>query len=473
MKIKEIKQHTNFSIFIILCLIASDIISYFFSYYIVIQYLDIASIVKYPIIIILGVFSLFYFFGRYNPSSLESRIREIKIISNLTFSTTFIYLVYKIVSQSFTILQAQNMVLLSLLFLLLAILNRLIIRTIQKQLLRLNIGLRNTIVIGSDINGTNFLNKIIKKKYRGYKILGYFNYENSNNSKKELNKIINSNKILSNCYLGEIEEINTFIDSYNINEVIIALSKKEDDIILKLISKLKNLDVCIKIVPNIYDLLSGHSKMHSVTGMPLIDVNPHILTEFQIVLKRIIDISVSLFAFLLTLPIMIISIIIIKLSSKGNIIFKQERIGLNGKPFIMHKFRTMYSNSEEKTGPIWASKEDPRITRVGKFLRKTRIDELPQLYDVLIGNMSIVGPRPEREFFVSQLKEKFPYYIRRLNVRPGITGWAQIMGDYDTSLDNVKNKLKLDFYYIENISIWLDIKIMIITFWIILKRKGH
>ena len=173
------------------------------------------------------------------------------------------------------------------------------------------------------------------------------------------------------------------------------------------------------------------------------------------------------------LPILMFVAILIKLNSKGPIIFKQERIGLNGKPFIVHKFRTMYTDSEKNTGPVWAKKNDPRITSIGNILRKTRLDEFPQLFDVLIGNMSIVGPRPEREFFINQLKDKFPYYMRRLNVRPGITGWAQIMGSYDTDIDNVEHKLKLDFYYIENISIWLDIKIMIITIWVILSGKGQ
>ena len=181
----------------------------------------------------------------------------------------------------------------------------------------------------------------------------------------------------------------------------------------------------------------------------------------------------SLFGLIISFPILLIVTLIIKVSTKGKIIFKQERIGLNGTPFIVHKFRTMYEDSEKDTGPVWAKVNDPRVTKIGYYLRKTRIDEFPQLFDVLIGNMSIVGPRPERDFFVSKLKKKFPYYNRRLNVRPGITGWAQIMGSYDTDIENVENKLKLDFYYIENISIWLDIKIMIITIWVMISSRGQ
>ena len=322
-----------------------------------------------------------------------------------------------------------------------------------------------------------FLESISENKYLGYKILAYFDSLDTQKQKNELKKLINKKSInnsrLSNCYIGFLDEIEPFIINNKINEVIIALSKNDDDDLLNIITQLKNYNVCIKIVPNIYDVLKGYAKMHNVTGMPLIDINPNILTEFQILLKRLIDIVVSIIGLLIMLIPFIIITFLIKITSKGNVIFKQKRVGLNGVEFIVHKFRTMHSNSEDKTGPVWASKDDPRITSIGKILRKTRLDEFPQLYDVLIGNMSIVGPRPERSFFVNKLKEKFPYYVRRLNVRPGITGWAQVMGDYDTTLDNVDNKLKLDFYYIENISIWLDLKIMILTFWIMLKGRGH
>ncbi len=471
MKIKEIKQHNTFSICIILSLIFCDICSYFFSYYLVLELLDIPSIIDYPILIVLGVLFLFRFFGRYNPSSLESRLKEMKIIIALTSISTFIYLVYKIIFKYITIQQSQNILLLSLLFLLIVLIVRLIIRSIQKQLLKSNVGLRSTIIIGSGDYGYQFLNKIDTKQYAGFKIVGYFDSENNIKVKDFLKD--NNKFYFLGCYTGHINEAKKFILAKNIKEVIIALDQKEYGSILNLITELRNLDVCIKIVPDIYDLLTGYAQMHSVTGMPLIDINPNILTEVQFLLKRLIDIFVSLFSLIITSPILLLVAIIIKLSSKGDIIFKQERVGLNNKSFIVHKFRTMYDQSEKDTGPVWAKLNDPRITRIGYFLRKTRIDEFPQLFDVLIGNMSIVGPRPERDFFISQLKEKFPYYMRRLNVRPGVTGWAQIMGSYDSDIDSVENKLKLDFYYIENISIWLDIKIMIITIWVILSGKGQ
>ena len=471
MKIKEIKQHNNFSMCIILSLIFCDIFSYFISYYLVLKLLNIPSIIDYPILIAIGILFLFRFFGRYNPSSLESRLKDFKIIIALTSISTFIYLVYKIIFKYITIDQSQNIILLSLLFLAIVLSIRLLIRTIQKQLLKSNIGLRNTIVIGSGDQGYKFLNKIDTKQYAGFKVMGYFDSEDNMKVKDFLKN--NRKFYFSECHIGHIKEVQNFIMNNNIKEVIIALDQKEYGSILSLITELRNLDVCIKIVPDIYDLLTGYAQMHSVTGMPLIDINPNILTEVQFLLKRLIDIFVAFFGLIIVSPLLIIVSILIKISSKGNIIFSQDRVGLNGKPFIVHKFRTMYDDSEKESGPVWAKVNDPRITKIGYFLRKTRIDEFPQLFDVLIGNMSIVGPRPERQFFISQLKEKFPYYMRRLNVRPGITGWAQIMGSYDTDIDSVENKLKLDFYYIENISIWLDIKIMIITIWVILSGKGQ
>ena len=467
MKIREIKQHNFSSIVIILLLFIFDISTFYISYYYSLYLLNVGSIIDYPLIIVIGILFLFYFFGRYNPSSLQSRIKEFKIISSLTLMSTFIYLLYKIGLKVITIQQSQNIIILSLLFLLFNSICRLFIRTLQKQLLKLNIGLRNTLIIGTEKKISYFNDEIKKKKFSGYNIVACF-YINNLNEKLSIN--INKNKL--SYQLSDIKDIEKFITENRIREVIIAFKGKNDSL-LNLITDLKNYDVCIKIVPDMYDVLTGYAKMHNVTGMPLIDINPNILTEMQIILKRFIDILVSVIGIIIMfVPFLIISLII-KISSRGNVIFKQGRVGIGGSEFTVHKFRTMYENSEENTGPVWASKNDPRITKFGKFLRKTRLDEFPQLYDVLIGNMSIVGPRPERKHFVNQLTKKFPYYNRRLNVRPGITGWAQIMGSYDTTIENVEHKLKLDFYYIENVSIWLDLKIMILTFWIMIRSKGH
>jgi len=188
--------------------------------------------------------------------------------------------------------------------------------------------------------------------------------------------------------------------------------------------------------------------------------------------KRIFDIFLSLFLLILYSPILIIAMILIKLTSKGPVFYKQERVGRNEKPYIMYKFRSMVQNAEEY-GPEWAGEQDPRITTVGKILRKMYIDEIPQLVNVLKNEMSIVGPRPERPFFVKKLKSEIPYYYKRLSVKPGITGWAQIKHKYDSSLADVKEKLQYDFYYIENISLKLDFKIMINTIIVVLLMKGH
>ena len=340
MKIREIKQHNSFSIGIILFLFFFDLLSFYTSYYAVATILEAGSIINYPLIIVFGIIILFYLFGRYNPSSLQSRSAEFKIIVSLTSLSTFVYLIYKISFQIITIKQSQYIVFLVFLFLIIVTISRLFIRTAQKQLLKWNVGLRNSIIIGSGDIGCEFLKKINNKEYLGYKIIGYFEFSDT------IPKSIKENIFnLDEVYIGFLSEVNEFISNNNIKEVIIALNTNNNDKLLQIIADLKSCNVCIKIVPNIYDILKGYAKMHSVTGMPLIDVNPNILTEFQIILKRLIDIIVSIIGLsIMLIPFLIIALLI-KISSPGKIIFKQRRIGLNGVEFIVHKFRTMHSNS--------------------------------------------------------------------------------------------------------------------------------
>ena len=190
-------------------------------------------------------------------------------------------------------------------------------------------------------------------------------------------------------------------------------------------------------------------------------------------IKRFMDLVLSVLFFVTGLPFYIIFGLLIKLDSKGPVLFKQIRAGLQNSSFLLYKFRSMGFHAEADTGPIWTVQNDPRITKVGRFLRRFRFDEFPQLLNVLKGEMSLVGPRPERPFFVEKLKQEYPFYMRRLKVRPGITGWAQIKHPYDEHLEDVREKLRYDFYYIENVGLWLDLKIIIRTVRVMLSGKGR
>ena len=222
-----------------------------------------------------------------------------------------------------------------------------------------------------------------------------------------------------------------------------------------------------------YEVITGQVRIDTIRGLPLLNINPDINTEFQGVLKRMGDILLSLLGLFILFPVIILISALVRISSPGDIFYRQTRVGLNGIRFILLKFRTMYIGSEDSTGPVWSTKEDPRTTTIGKFLRKYHLDEIPQLLNVLYGHMSIIGPRPERPEIIKRLIEEVPYYSHRLKVKPGLTGWAQIMGIYDSSIADVKSKLKLDFYYIENMSLLLDLKIIIITFIIVFKGRGR
>ena len=190
-------------------------------------------------------------------------------------------------------------------------------------------------------------------------------------------------------------------------------------------------------------------------------------------IKRFLDLIFSVLFFVIGLPFYIIFGLLIKLDSNGPVLFKQIRTGLQNNVFLLYKFRSMCFLAEAETGPVWTAQNDPRITKVGQYLRRFRLDEFPQLLNVLKGDMSLVGPRPERPFFVEKLKQEYPFYMRRLKVRPGITGWAQIKHPYDEQLEDVREKLRYDFYYIENVSLWLDLKIIIRTVRVMLSGKGR
>ena len=273
-------------------------------------------------------------------------------------------------------------------------------------------------------------------------------------------------------YLGDTEAINSLIEKYNIEEVIFAIDDRDDTKITQIIRLLDSRDdVILKITPNMRDIVYGSVKLNSIFHSPLITINPRPMEEWQYSVKRLMDILLSLLALVLLSPVFLVTAIIVKSTSPGPIFYAQERIGYRGKPFKMHKFRSMYVDAEA-SGPALSSDDDPRITPFGRIMRKYRLDEIPQFYNVLKGTMSLVGPRPERQYFIDKIVERAPEYMLLHKVKPGITSWGQVKYGYAENVDEMVERLRYDLLYLENMSLATDIKILLYTVLIIFQGRG-
>ena len=272
-------------------------------------------------------------------------------------------------------------------------------------------------------------------------------------------------------HLGSYKNVKQIVEDYQVEEVIIAIERSETGTIDNIIALLEDTPAVIKIIPIMQDILFGSVKLSGIFHAPLIQISPDLMPAWQQSVKRMIDVMVSILAMIFLIPLYVFTAVGVLLSSKGPILYSQERIGIGGKPFKMHKFRSMFSVAE-KMGPQLSSDDDPRITPFGKFIRKVRLDEIPQFYTVLKGDMSLVGPRPERQYYIDQIVKRAPHYRLLLKVKPGITSWGQVKYGYASDVDEMIERLKYDILYIENMSLAMDLKIMIYTILIVLQGRG-
>ncbi len=409
---------------------------------------------------------IFTFVGMYRTWFALSRFDEISTLFKASFFGIFLLFFLIFIDDYLHNVATATRILIFIywgLFLFFVGSGRIIIRSVQRNLLIKGIGRRNGLIIGFNPKAKEVLDSVLTAPALGIDIKAFVAVNNENMGKDYKGiKVENT-----------IDQLIGIINQFNVKEIIIALEKEDHDVLVDVISKTEGKNINLKIVPDLYEILSGQARTSQIYGMPLIDIMPELMPEWEKKLKRVIDLIISLLILVLSAPITILTAIAIKIDSKGPVLFKQERLGQNGKPFNVLKFRSMIQDAEKYTGPVWSQKDDPRVTRMGKFVRKVRIDEIPQMFNVLKGEMSLVGPRPERAYFVEKLSKEIPYYKRRLKVRPGITGWAQIKHKYDESIEDVKIKIKYDLFYIENMSLRMDFKILLRTVFVVLFGKGH
>ncbi len=419
------------------------------------------------VLVYLFWFFIFAFVGLYQSWFALSRFDEISSLFKATFVGIFIlfFLIFMEDSSSGISSGQRGLILLywGILFIYTSA-GRASLRLIQRYLLIKGVGRKNALIVGTGKLAAEISSEISEHRGLGIDIVGFIDILEYSDGIKSF---------LVSPVLGLQSDIEQIISDYQIKEVIFAVENHQNTLVVEIISQCENHDISLKSVPNLFEILSGQARTSQLYAVPLIDINPQLMPAWEQKVKRLMDVTIAALMLITASPLIIAAAIAIKLNSRGPVFYRQERCGIHGSPFKIVKFRSMYIDAETKTGPVWSRKNDPRVTSVGRFIRKVRIDEIPQMWNVLRGEMSLIGPRPERPFFVEKLSKEIPYYKRRLKVRPGITGWAQVKHKYDETVEDVKEKVKFDLFYIENMSIRMDLKILLRTVLVVLFGKGH
>jgi exopolysaccharide biosynthesis polyprenyl glycosylphosphotransferase len=407
---------------------------------------------------------LYYASGYYREVIRKSRLAELWFTIRITFLGVVLLFFATILDDTidnYSSYYYSFAVLFTLQFILTYIPRLIITTRITSKIHKGQLGF-NTLLIGGNEKAVEIYKEIQDQPYgTGNVIVGFINVNTGNGNK--ISELI--------PHLGELKNIKQIIEEKNIEEVIIAVEYSEHDKIEKILDALIDSNVAIKAIPGMYEIFTGKVKMSAIMGTPLVEISHQLIPAWQENLKQFTDIIISLIALIISAPLSLFLIVGVKLSSKGPVFYRQERVGKYGKSFTIYKFRSMYVGAEIN-GPELSSKKDSRITPFGRFMRKSRFDEIPNFFNVLRGDMSLVGPRPERQFFIDQIVERAPQYLQLLKVRPGITSWGQVKYGYAENIDQMIRRMKYDLIYLDNMSLYVDFKIMIYTVLTVIQRKG-
>lgn len=432
-----------------------------FGYPTVWSFLGSPKLVVEQCVVPVGMLAIYWLSGYYNQPFQKSRLQEFtQTLFSALINTVIIYLVLLINDQTGKrIINYEMIAILFGVFFLFTYLARLSITDYAIRLFRKDIWHINILIIGNS-PGSRVVAQNMEKGKRDVKYLV-----------KGFVEIPGETSVNDGQLVIPLQDIAEFYSKLSINQVILAPENIDDKKVMKLLSVLFPLQIPVKISPDTFSFVTSAIRLQDIYGEPFIDLTGPAMGDASKNIKRTFDVGLSIFILLILSPLFLFLAIIIRLTSKGPVIYKQERIGRYQKPFNIYKFRTMRDNAEAE-GPQLSSQDDPRITPVGRWMRKYRFDELPQFWNVLKGEMSIVGPRPEREFFIRSIVEQAPYYTLVCQVRPGITSWGMVKYGYASSVDQMVERTRYDLIYLANMSLSVDLKILIYTIKTVISGEG-
>lgn len=428
--------------------------------------------------------SFFFFFGMYRERYAESRLDELVSLAKVVtigLLALFLLIFIDTLEPGYG---RQTMALHWVLVFGFVAIGRTTVRSVQKALILRGRGLHKALVVGWTDRVEELFEEVARYPEAGLQIVGAIRMRRDVQAGAPVpagGEVIEAGgdgaplredaAVAQN--LHAVETLPRLIDELGVQDVLIALGSDDHGPLMEVLRLCDGKSVALKLVPDFYSIIGGMARTEHMYGLPLIEVLPEPMPAWEHSTKRLIDIFVSLLVLVGALPLWLTIALLIRITSGSPIVYRQERIGQHGRPFTMYKFRTMHNDAEALTGPVWAQENDPRYTPIGRWLRRWRLDEAPQFVNVLKGEMSLVGPRPERSYFVERFVSQIPLYNRRHRVKPGITGWAQVKWRYDQTLEDVRQKTKYDLFYIENMNLRMDFKILFRTIRTALLGQGQ